>query len=70
MLLRLLALALLLSDYMTRQVLNAIPRYNERAFTLAKSKSHGKIDAAVALCLAYDQALRSVAKIRPALWVG
>ena len=42
----------------TRQVLNAVPRYNERAFTLAKSKSHGKIDAAVALALAYDQALR------------
>jgi len=42
----------------TRQVLNAIPRYNERAFTLAKSKSFGKIDAAIALALAYDQALR------------
>jgi phage terminase large subunit-like protein len=42
----------------TNQVLNAVPRYNDRAFTLEKSKSHGKIDAAIALALAYDQALR------------
>jgi phage terminase large subunit-like protein len=42
----------------TNQVLNAVPRYNDRAFTLAKSKSRGKIDAAIALALAYDQALR------------
>jgi phage terminase large subunit-like protein len=41
-----------------KQVLNAVPRYNDRAFTLAKSKSRGKIDAAIALALAYDQALR------------
>jgi len=54
----------------TRQVLNAVPRYNERAFTLAKSKSHGKIDAAIALSLAYDQALRHQAKVKPDLWVG
>lgn len=54
----------------TRQVLNAVPRYNERAFTLEKSKSHGKIDAAIALCLAYDQALRHQTKARPALFVG
>lgn len=42
----------------TNQVLGAVPRYNDRAFTLAKSKSRGKIDAAIALALAYDQALR------------
>jgi phage terminase large subunit-like protein len=41
-----------------KQILNAVPRYNDRAFTLAKSKSRGKIDAAIALALAYDQALR------------
>lgn len=34
------------------QVLNAIPRFNEQGFTLAKRKSRGKIDAAVALALA------------------
>jgi phage terminase large subunit-like protein len=40
------------------QVLNAVARYNERGFTLAKAKSRGRIDAAIALCLALDQALR------------
>lgn len=34
------------------QVLNAVPRYNERGFTLAKSKSKNRIDACVAFCLA------------------
>lgn len=42
------------------QVLNAIPRYNERGFTLSKSKSRGKIDAAVALALAADEAVQLV----------
>lgn len=40
------------------QVLNAVARYNERGFTLAKAKSRGRIDAAVAMCLALDLALR------------
>jgi phage terminase large subunit-like protein len=40
------------------QVLNAVPRFSERGFTLEKGKSRGKIDAAVALALAYDQVLR------------
>jgi phage terminase large subunit-like protein len=40
----------------TTQILSGVPRYNERGFTLAKSKSRGKIDAAVALALAYDRA--------------
>lgn len=34
------------------QVLNAVPRFNERGFTLAKAKSKGKIDACIAMCLA------------------
>lgn len=34
------------------QVLNAVPRFNERGFTLAKSKSKDRIDSAVAMCLA------------------
>jgi phage terminase large subunit-like protein len=42
------------------QVLGAVARYNERGFTLAKGKSRGRIDAAVALCLALDVALRFV----------
>jgi phage terminase large subunit-like protein len=42
------------------QVLNAVARFNERGFTLAKGKSRGRIDAAVALCLALDVALRNV----------
>lgn len=40
------------------QVLNGVPRYSDRGYTLEKRKSRGKIDAAVALALAYDQALR------------
>jgi phage terminase large subunit-like protein len=39
-------------------VLNAVPRYNERGFTLQKSKSRGRIDGAVALALAVDRAIR------------
>jgi phage terminase large subunit-like protein len=39
-------------------VLNAVPRYNERGFTLAKSKSRGHIDAVIALALAYDRVQR------------
>src|SRR6185369_3353573 len=39
-------------------VLNAVPRYSEGGFMLEKLKSRGKIDAAVALALAYDQVLR------------
>ena len=38
------------------QVLNAVPRYNERGFTIQKSKSKGRIDAAVAMALAIDRA--------------
>jgi phage terminase large subunit-like protein len=42
----------------TAQVLNAVPRFNERGFTLAKGKSHGRIDAAIASALAVDRAAR------------
>lgn len=40
------------------QVLNAVARFNERGFTLAKGKSRGRIDGAVALVLALDRAVR------------
>jgi phage terminase large subunit-like protein len=43
----------------TSQVMNAQPRFNERGFTLAKGKSRGRIDAAVAAALAVDRALRA-----------
>jgi len=47
------------------QVLNAIARYNERGFILAKSKS-GRIDAAVAMCMAVQGALEpSVKSVAP-----
>lgn len=42
----------------TTQVLNAVARFNERGFTLAKGKSRGRIDAAVAIALAVDLAIR------------
>jgi phage terminase large subunit-like protein len=46
-------------DELLRQhVLNAVPRFNERGFTLQKSKSRGRIDGAIALGLAVDRALR------------
>lgn len=57
-------------EVFTTHVLNAIPRYNERGFTLAKSKSRGRIDAAVALCLAVRRALQEQPKPRPlGVWV-
>jgi phage terminase large subunit-like protein len=40
----------------TQQILNAVPRLNERGFTLAKCKSRGKIDAADALTMAFARA--------------
>lgn len=40
------------------QVLNAMARFNERGFVLAKGKSRGRIDAAIALVLALDRAVR------------
>lgn len=41
----------------TAQVLNGMTRFNERGFTISKSKStRGKIDAAVAMCLAIGEA--------------
>lgn len=39
-----------------QQVLNAIPRLNERGFTLSKGKSRGRIDSAISLALAVDRA--------------
>lgn len=40
------------------QVLNAVPRFNERGFMLAKAKSRGRIDAAVSLCMMTLEAAR------------
>lgn len=44
-------------EVLATHVLNAVPRFNERGFTLQKSKSRGKIDGAIALALAVDRAL-------------
>jgi phage terminase large subunit-like protein len=54
----------------TRQVLNAVARYNERGFTLAKGKSRGRIDAAVAIALAADLALRQEAPAGEQVFFG
>lgn len=40
-----------------QHVLNAVARYNERGFTLQKSKSRGRIDGTIALALAADRAI-------------
>lgn len=52
----------------TEQVLNAVPRYNDRGFTLTKGKSRGRIDAAVAMCLAVDLALRQPSPPQLRIW--
>jgi phage terminase large subunit-like protein len=48
---------------LTRHVLDAIPRFSERGFTLAKNRSRGRIDAAIALCLAVDRAVVPVERL-------
>jgi phage terminase large subunit-like protein len=59
-------------DAFTAQVLNAVPRFNDRGFTLAKGKSRGRIDAAVALALAVDRVQReeTVPEFEPAVLFG
>jgi phage terminase large subunit-like protein len=55
----------------TAHVLNAIPKMNETGFTLSKGKSRGKIDAAVALCIAYHRANSKPESGAPAeLWAS
>ena len=49
----------------TAQILNAVPRFNERGFTLAKAKSRGRIDAAYALATAVDRAMHAKPKRAP-----
>jgi phage terminase large subunit-like protein len=52
-------------ETLTAHILNAVPRFNERGFTLQKSKSRGRIDAAIALALAVDQALHDKPERKP-----
>jgi phage terminase large subunit-like protein len=42
-------------EALAMHVLNAVPRFNERGFTLQKSKSRGRIDGCIALVLAADR---------------
>lgn len=52
----------------TAQVLNAQVRLNDAGFTLAKGKSRGKIDAAVAMCLAYHRAISGESQVASEPW--
>ena len=52
-------------DTFATHVLNAVPRFNERGFTLQKSKSRGRIDAVIALSLAADQAAHRPQQLEP-----
>lgn len=52
------------------QVLNAVARFNERGFTLAKAKSRGRIDAAVAMCIAHASASGPSAELEMAFAWG
>jgi phage terminase large subunit-like protein len=56
----------------TAQVLNAVARFNERGFTLAKAKSRGRIDATVATALMVDLALRfeKAVELEPQVFFG
>jgi phage terminase large subunit-like protein len=47
------------------QILNGVPKFNERGFTLMKARSRGKIDAAYALAMAYDRAKHRVKQQSP-----
>lgn len=48
----------------TTHVLNAVPRLNERGFTLQKSKARGRIDGVIALALALDRAQHAAKPFR------
>jgi phage terminase large subunit-like protein len=52
------------------QVVNAVPRINERGYTLSKAKSapRGHIDACIALALAVDRYQHKVKRVKA--WVG
>lgn len=52
----------------TAQVLNAVPKYNDRGFTLEKRRSRGRIDAAVAICLAVGASQRQEAPLQAVVW--
>jgi phage terminase large subunit-like protein len=56
-------------EILATHVLNAVPRFNERGFTLQKSKARGRIDGVIALALAVDRAQRGeVAKEPMVAW--
>jgi len=46
-------------ELFTTHILNAVPRFNDRGFTLTKSRSRGHIDATIALSLALERAQRN-----------
>jgi phage terminase large subunit-like protein len=52
-------------EALATHVLNAVPRFNERGFTLQKSKSRGRIDGCIALALAVDRAVRQEPVMEP-----
>ncbi len=56
------------NDRFRTQILNGVGRYNERGFVVSKERSNGKIDANVALCLAYRGFINRVAP-RPPLCI-
>lgn len=51
-----------------QQILNAVPRLNERGFTLSKGKARGRIDATIALALAIDRANHTTTAVPLATW--
>lgn len=58
-------------ESLATHVLNAMPRFNERGFTLQKAKSRGRIDGVIALSLAVDRALHRSPPMTtsvPAIW--
>lgn len=53
-------------EFYKRQILNAVPRFNQHGYTLEKRKSRGKIDAAIALTLMHARAQRPAEPAAPA----
>lgn len=56
------------SDILSHHVLNAVPRFNDRGFTLQKSKARGRIDGVIALALAVDRALHQEPPPEPSVY--
>jgi len=54
-------------EVLAQHVMNAIPRFTDRGFTLQKQKSRGRIDGCIAVALAIDRAVNRIKARGPAV---